>query len=743
MANKAIPDLTAASSVSSADLVHVVQGGNSRQATVGKVIAAGTASSRTALAAITGQASGDARYLTESGREGTFVWSTTNLSSAVAADTQQGVYVAPSSDTTGASGAWVRKPTAPLHPKHFGAAYDGTTDDATAFAAFAAFWASNSWPSGYSMAGSIATNSALTLDGGTFGNNVKAALAFGECHITALSALDKILTIQDCYGGSFSGFLHIMGTGYTSDNISGWTCNVGLYLDNCAQSSFGSIYGEGLNYAVVEVESNPGNNDSLHIGNVVGKRVSSGDSSPAGRSLTANWSSPVQSGSYGSVSATETLTVDAFPSAYVTGADGTPVHPIYVEISGILHHVTNVNRVAGTITLGRWIQSALGSSGTLRYHYGASLVYNGSDSNICNVGHVSQVGGGCAVDFACPYGGHIAQIHLNSGGGAVRIGGLLGAESGQMIGLTIGNLYVEAGHQIYDICSTGRSSNHVKILSRSASTDTAKVINTHTPLQSDETYNSETYMIGFTNSAIEGFHFPRKRFVGTASEAIDFGKPRTFPGQVFYSKPTTDTAAFTLTAPGTNQQRAYGYDCSMQAVIGRTSHGGPAGNIVYTPTTGTHTINGGAAGAAATFTGFDCPPIFVGYYDDNGAWTYKQANPRQSASPTLGIGYSTGAGGTVTQATSRTTGVTLNKVTGAITLVSAAGSAAWQSFTITNSTVAATDTIRVVQKSGTDKYMIHVTAVAAGSFEITYATTGGTTTEQPVFNFTVVRGVTA
>jgi hypothetical protein len=114
-----------------------------------------------------------------------------------------------------------------------------------------------------------------------------------------------------------------------------------------------------------------------------------------------------------------------------------------------------------------------------------------------------------------------------------------------------------------------------------------------------------------------------------------------------------------------------------------------------------------------------------------------------AVSPTGGLGYGTGAGGTVTQITSRTTGVTLNKVTGAITLVSAAGSASFQTFTVTNSAVAATDVPKVCQKSGTDKYIIHVTAVAAGSFDITFATTGGTTTETPVFNFVVVKGVTA
>lgn len=114
-----------------------------------------------------------------------------------------------------------------------------------------------------------------------------------------------------------------------------------------------------------------------------------------------------------------------------------------------------------------------------------------------------------------------------------------------------------------------------------------------------------------------------------------------------------------------------------------------------------------------------------------------------SDSGTGGVGYAAGAGGAVSQATSRTTGVTLNKVTGAVTLVSAAGSTTFASFTVTNSTVAATDTIIVNQKSGADIYEIHVTAVAAGSFRISFRTTGGTTTEQPVFNFAVIKAVAA
>ena len=110
---------------------------------------------------------------------------------------------------------------------------------------------------------------------------------------------------------------------------------------------------------------------------------------------------------------------------------------------------------------------------------------------------------------------------------------------------------------------------------------------------------------------------------------------------------------------------------------------------------------------------------------------------------TSGIGYATGAGGTVTQTGSRTDAVTINKITGAITLISAAGSATYQTFTVNNSTVAATDVIIVNQKSGTDLYEVYITNIQSGTFQITYATTGGTTTEQPVLNFAVIKGVDA
>lgn len=109
-----------------------------------------------------------------------------------------------------------------------------------------------------------------------------------------------------------------------------------------------------------------------------------------------------------------------------------------------------------------------------------------------------------------------------------------------------------------------------------------------------------------------------------------------------------------------------------------------------------------------------------------------------------GLGYGTGAGGTVTQVTSRTTGVTINKPCGNITMFTAAGSATPASFTVTNSMVGANDVVSVCIKSGaTNVYNLAVTAVAAGSFVVTFWTTGGTASDTPVLNFNVHKGVNA
>jgi hypothetical protein len=115
---------------------------------------------------------------------------------------------------------------------------------------------------------------------------------------------------------------------------------------------------------------------------------------------------------------------------------------------------------------------------------------------------------------------------------------------------------------------------------------------------------------------------------------------------------------------------------------------------------------------------------------------------------TGGVGYATGAGGTVTQATSKTTGVTLNKTTGTITMHNAAMTYNTKvSFTLTNSTIAATDFVLVQHESGgTVGYYFCTATPAAGSTVITVYLVGFTTgslSEAIVLRFTVIKSVNA
>lgn len=111
-----------------------------------------------------------------------------------------------------------------------------------------------------------------------------------------------------------------------------------------------------------------------------------------------------------------------------------------------------------------------------------------------------------------------------------------------------------------------------------------------------------------------------------------------------------------------------------------------------------------------------------------------------SLGATHGIGYGAGAGGTVTQGTSRTTGVTLNTVTGRIALFTAAGSATPTTFTVTCSACAETDTVIVTDWSGAANTYIWKAKAANGSFDVTFWTTGGTASDAPGIHFNIIKG---
>jgi len=109
-------------------------------------------------------------------------------------------------------------------------------------------------------------------------------------------------------------------------------------------------------------------------------------------------------------------------------------------------------------------------------------------------------------------------------------------------------------------------------------------------------------------------------------------------------------------------------------------------------------------------------------------------------------GYVTGEGGTVTQATNKSTGVTLNKKCGQITMNNAAlGADTTVSFTLTNSTIASTDLLVLNHVSGgtAGSYLLNAQA-SAGSASINVRNiTAGSLSEAIVIGYAVIKAVTA
>jgi hypothetical protein len=111
------------------------------------------------------------------------------------------------------------------------------------------------------------------------------------------------------------------------------------------------------------------------------------------------------------------------------------------------------------------------------------------------------------------------------------------------------------------------------------------------------------------------------------------------------------------------------------------------------------------------------------------------------------LGYGTGAGGTVTQATSKSTAVTLNKPSGQITMNNAALAASTSvSFTLNNSLIAITDTVVVSINNNASfgNYLLQAEQARAGTVQMMLRNlTGGSLSDAVIFSFAIIKGVSA
>ena len=116
-----------------------------------------------------------------------------------------------------------------------------------------------------------------------------------------------------------------------------------------------------------------------------------------------------------------------------------------------------------------------------------------------------------------------------------------------------------------------------------------------------------------------------------------------------------------------------------------------------------------------------------------------------STAPTGGIGYATGAGGTVTQATSKATPATLNNVCGTITTAADALAAdTTVSFVLTNTAIAAGDVMIINHLSGgTLAYTFNAQCIAGSATINIRNISAASLSEALTLAFVVVKAVTA
>jgi len=110
---------------------------------------------------------------------------------------------------------------------------------------------------------------------------------------------------------------------------------------------------------------------------------------------------------------------------------------------------------------------------------------------------------------------------------------------------------------------------------------------------------------------------------------------------------------------------------------------------------------------------------------------------------TTEIGYSAAAQGTVTQATSKSTAVTLDKSAGRITMNNASlATATNATFTLNNSIIGANDAVILTISGGqatAGSYNVFANSLTAGSVSITLRNiSGGTLSEAVVINFAII-----
>lgn len=745
---------------------------------------------RAALAAAP-TANGAISLLGEARREGTFVFDPSDLSVQVAADTQQGVYVAPAAAPTGATGAWVRKYSGPLDIRWFGAVADATavgvgTDNAAAINGAIAVAALTKGAEvhiprstlGYRVGSTLTFTGGVKLTGDGFSQNpgqvgatvypdpqnIRGSMLVFDANIAGV----KFFAFTDNLGNAqafefesavFSTvrdlFLH--GGGGTSITAHGFEARAALDVQNVTIFNFA---GEGLRIQANTFGGFPyGNANSSHYKRV--RLINNGlhglhiaQSVDANSILFENLYAQGNGGwgilDEGSIGGNTYIA----PELSLNNASFGAATPQRTQVLADLQGALLANQDTGSICVPNG--AAVGSHG----FYNAYVeITNGKKAYIPQ----GVVAGGILADISQALiidAGGTFPTTVNGFSGEIRVSKIRPGTTGGSLSFPAWTLHtlstypwpvsnaavisynVDWGMLVggqggtYDITLLNNAGNRalsvptgtlnvelggsVKLATGVAVSmfDTDVLLGAN----SDTRVATQKAVKAYVDTAVVGLLDHK----GVLDASTNPNYPAASKGDVYIISVAGKVGG------------ASGVDVNVgDAIIARADNAG-----------GTQA----AVGASWDVLEHNLPTLATvattGSASDLSAGTLTR--PVSAAGPILsvslgGIGYGVGAGGSVVQATSKSTGVTLNKDAGNITTNNAAlAAAALVSFTVTNSEVGVNDGVVLTLKSGNataGTYRYWVEGVAAGSFKVVIENrSAGSLSEALVFNFQVIKG---